>query len=99
MKLYFLRHGEAASADGRTIKSDYERPLTKDGIEIMKSEGKALTRLNVDPEIIWTSPLVRARETAEIVAKQLGASDKLVETPKLQCGARLDEIRDLLNEK
>jgi len=99
MKLYFLRHGEAASANGITIKSDAERPLTKEGIEILKIQGKAFEKLNIQPDIIWTSPLVRARQTAEVVAKQLDLEDRIVETPKLACGAGLDSIREIVDTK
>jgi len=97
MKLYFLRHGEAASANGTSIKSDAERPLTKEGIDILKMESKGFERLNIAPDIIWHSPLVRARETAEVVAKELELKNRLTETPLLRCGCGIKEIKELVD--
>jgi phosphohistidine phosphatase len=99
MKLYFLRHGEAASANGTTIRTDTERPLTKEGIDILKIQGKAFAKLNILPDIIWSSPLVRARQTAEVIAKQLEIEDRIVEMPQLACGATLDQIREIIDTK
>jgi phosphohistidine phosphatase len=80
MKLYFLRHGEADWPDWE--KSDDERPLTKDGKKEMHEVGKFLKRVKADPELIVTSPLPRASQTAKIAAEHLkvkGREDKLLE--------------------
>ena len=49
----------------------------------MWREAKALQKLNLAPDVIVTSPLLRARRTAEIMAETLGLSDKLVEDARL----------------
>ena len=69
MELYFLRHGEADWPDWK--KSDDERPLTKYGKKEMREVGKFLDRLKVKPNLIVTSPLPRASQTAEIAADYL----------------------------
>src|SRR5260370_19937498 len=69
MQLYFLRHGEADWADWQ--KSDDERPLTKRGKKEMHEVGTFLARLKVCPDLILTSPLPRASQTAEIAAEHL----------------------------
>jgi phosphohistidine phosphatase len=69
MDLYFLRHGEADWPDWK--KSDDERPLTKRGKKEMHEVGKFLKRVKADPELIVTSPLPRASQTAEIAAEHL----------------------------
>src|SRR5581483_2502040 len=99
MKLYFLRHGGPATVNSTSIKTDAERPLTREGIEILKLESKGLERLNVSPDIIWHSPLVRARETAEVVARELGLKNRLVETVHLQMGAGIPNLQELLSGK
>ncbi len=75
MKVYFLRHGIAAEP-GEWKGNDYDRPLTDDGRERMAREAKAIRKLELDLDAILTSPLARARETAEIVAAALKVSSK-----------------------
>jgi len=67
MKLYLVRH--ATASDFAT--SDAERALTKDGRVEARIVGAALRRLKVAPAHIFSSPLVRAEQTAEIIAKEL----------------------------
>jgi len=69
MRLYFLRHGQAdwPSWD----KSDDERPLNKKGIKETHRVAKFLKRLGVKPDLILSSPLPRAIQTAQIAAKEL----------------------------
>ena len=71
MELYFLRHGEADWPEWK--KSDDERPLTKRGKREMRDVAKFLDRLKVRPNLIVTSPLPRAAQTAEIAADYLKA--------------------------
>lgn len=70
MELYILRHGEA----GKRIPSgsrDSERPLTVAGLEEVEEVARALDRLGVRFDFVATSPLKRARQTADAVAKVL----------------------------
>jgi phosphohistidine phosphatase len=71
MRLYFLRHGAADWPDWK--KPDDERPLTKPGRRELHQVGEFLARLKVKPDLILTSPLPRAAETAEIAAEYLQA--------------------------
>jgi phosphohistidine phosphatase len=74
-----LRHGEADWPDWE--KSDDERPLTKRGTKEMHEVGKFLKRIKTDPDLIVTSPLPRASQTAEIAADYLKVkcrTDKLL---------------------
>jgi phosphohistidine phosphatase len=71
MELYFLRHGEADWQDWKN--PDDERPLTKRGKKEMREVAKFLDRLKVRPDLIVTSPLPRAAQTAEIAADYLKA--------------------------
>ena len=67
MRLYFLRHASASDV----APSDAERKLTKEGEEESRIAGAALAELGVKPTHILSSPLVRARQTAQIAAKEL----------------------------
>ena len=67
MHLYFLRHGEADWPNWN--KPDDERPLTERGKKEMKKVAAFLARLDLSLDHIVTSPLPRAKQTAEPVAK------------------------------
>ena len=69
MKLYFVRHGKAQPGDGRM--EDHDRPLTPEGAARLKTEADVLARLGIMPNAIYSSPRVRARQTAEIIARAL----------------------------
>jgi phosphohistidine phosphatase len=92
MKLYFLRHGEADWPDWK--KPDDERPLTKRGKKEMRDVGKFLADLKVRPDLIVTSPLPRASQTAEIAADYLKA--KLRKDELLAPGFGMDQLRTVL---
>jgi phosphohistidine phosphatase len=66
MRLYFMRHGIAE--DGTP---DAERALTKEGVNNTKLAAQKLKALGVSVAHLYSSPLVRARQTAEIVAQAL----------------------------
>jgi phosphohistidine phosphatase len=69
MDLYFLRHAEADWPDWD--KPDDERPLTKRGKKEMHEVGAFLKRVKARPDLIVTSPLPRASQTAEVAAEHL----------------------------
>ena len=73
MKIYFLRHGIAVEAEDWK-GNDYDRPLTDEGRKKMAKEAAAIRDLDLELDAILTSPLVRAKDTAEIVAKELKRS-------------------------
>ena len=74
-RLYLLRHAEAADS-----VPDETRPLTPEGIRDMKAGAKALAQAAPDVQRILTSPLLRARQTAEIAGKALGLKPELWES-------------------
>ena len=80
MTIGFLRHAEAE--DGRG--SDFERKLTPKGLEQAAKVGNFCLRNGLLPDLIITSPVVRARQTAKIVAKTTGSD--LIEERWLACG-------------
>ncbi len=63
-----LRHGEAGNRQ-KMIAADTKRALTAVGREEIAEVAKGMSRLKINLDKILTSPLVRARETADIVAK------------------------------
>lgn len=89
MELYFLRHGDAepASAAG----SDAERRLTDRGKRETRTVALAMQRAGARPEMILTSPLVRARETAAVLESVFGGSAEADE--RLASGCSLGDIQ------
>jgi phosphohistidine phosphatase len=85
MVTYFLRHADAEPRTG----SDNERKLTPKGVEQAEKAGKFLVRCGLLPQIILTSPVVRARQTAKIVAEKLGDTE-LSEVDWLACGMQAE---------
>lgn len=80
MILYFLRHGRAESG-----ADDERRDLSADGEAALRAAGPLWRRLNLRPDAVITSPLLRARRTAAIAGEHIGREPILDE--RLRPGA------------
>jgi phosphohistidine phosphatase len=90
MDLFVLRHGKAGqSSDG---SNDRKRALTADGKDEMRKVGKWMRSKKFGFTVIATSPLTRAYETADIVARSLDQKDRLAVWKELAPGGDLDTI-------
>ena len=74
MRLVLMRHAEAGDADPGRWPDDRLRPLTDAGRREHARVAEALRRMGVGFDRILTSPLVRARETAQITARVYGGA-------------------------
>ena len=90
MEIWILRHAKAE--DGGPDTPDEERALTPAARRRMRSAARAIARLEPKFDAILTSPLRRARQTAEPVARALGQESDLIETTALAPGADPGEI-------
>jgi len=81
-ELYLIRHG-VAEERGDAWPDDSKRPLTEEGTSRMRKAARGLSRLGITFDIVLTSPLVRARQTAEIVAGGLAPRPSLVNIESL----------------
>jgi phosphohistidine phosphatase len=95
MELYLLRHGIAADI-GPDGSGDAGRPLTEDGIAKMREEARGLRLLGLRLDVLLSSPLVRARQTAEIAGRALSVEMQLAGA--LAPGCDLARLRGLLAE-
>jgi phosphohistidine phosphatase len=75
MKLYFVRHATASDL----ASSDAARELTKEGYEEARVAGKGLAKLGAKPSRIFCSPLLRARQTAEVLGVELGTKVEVLD--------------------
>ena len=87
MRLYLLRHAIAIPHGTPGYAQDPQRPLTGEGHSQARQVGEGLKRLNVGPDLIVTSPYVRATQTAEEVARVLGARLHVKELDELRAEA------------
>jgi len=94
--LYLLRHGEADHEGTPTWTHDSRRPLTRQGKEKMALQAAAMQRTGLEIEAIVTSPYLRARQTAEIVAAAYRMEDRLVESDLLEPGASFKDFQKTL---
>lgn len=76
MNVYLIRHADALPLGTDGIASDEDRPLSDKGLTQVKWLGDAFRRLGVAFAKIGTSPLLRARQTAEGLARHLDLSDE-----------------------
>lgn len=95
MLIYFLRHGEADWSDWK--KPDDERPLTEKGKKEMHQVGAFLANLSVKPDVVLTSPLPRASQTAEIAAGYVDAT--CVEEKSLAPGFGRSELKKIVKKR
>jgi phosphohistidine phosphatase len=68
MEIYVLRHGIAVERGTPGYKKDNDRPLTKEGDEKMHQIAEVMLAMGLKFDLILSSPLVRAEQTAKIVA-------------------------------
>lgn len=97
MNLYFLRHAIAVERGTPGYESDSERPLTAKGASRMRKIAEGMKSLELEYDLILTSPYVRARSTAEIVADVFKCKKRLRITRNLVNGddaALIGELTD-----
>ena len=89
MEVWILRH--AAAEERAPSGRDADRRLTEDGKRRARAVGRGLAALDPEIEAVWTSPYVRARQTADAAAKELDVAT-LRETRALEPGRDPEEV-------
>ncbi len=87
--VYIIRHAWAEDRHLLQWPTDWERPLTRDGRRRFAAVVERLVEREFAPQIIATSPLVRCRQTAEIVAETAGGEPPIIGLDALQPGSDL----------
>lgn len=85
IQLYLIRHGLAGER-GEAWPDDAKRPLTTEGVAGLRREAKGLEAFGVVFDRVLTSPLVRARQTADVVAQALAPRGAVVNLDALAPG-------------
>jgi phosphohistidine phosphatase len=81
-QIYVVRHG-LAEERGDAWPDDAKRPLTDEGMARMRKSMRGLSRLGLSLDVVLTSPLVRAKQTAEIVAGGVSPRPSIVTVDSL----------------
>ena len=95
MDLYFLRHANAGTSLTNLIQ-DEKRALDELGIEQSHRMGKAMKALKIELDAIISSPLERAKQTAALVAEELGFGKSLLLENSLRPDAEFEDFRALM---
>jgi len=99
MNLYIVRHAIAVQRGAPDYDDDSQRPLTGKGRKKMENIVKGLHQFEVEFDTILTSPYVRARDTAKILASEYKMKDKIAFTDNLIPPGDFDRLIDEINEK
>jgi phosphohistidine phosphatase len=87
--LYLVRHGRAVGSDPGIV--DAERPLDRRGVHEVGQMGRRLVDLQLSPDTVLVSPALRARQSAEILARTLELpSERLHCLPNLYLASATD---------
>jgi phosphohistidine phosphatase len=101
MQLYIVRHGLAIDREDPNCPADPERFLTEEGIEKTKQAAKGVAEIAATPDLMLSSPYVRAMQTAEIFCKELEyPKEKIAKSDFLLPGAESVQLfRELSKDK
>jgi len=92
MQVYLLRHG--ISEEGRAGLSDADRALTAEGRRKLRQILQRAAQADVKPDLILSSPLKRALQTAEIAKEVFSYKDEILRTKALLPGASAEQVWD-----
>ena len=93
MKLLVMRHGRAESP--RPGRADADRALTTIGVDMLRHQARAMLHAGLAPDVLYCSPYVRARQTAEALADLLKMRFHVA--PELAPGAGLPAYQALID--
>jgi phosphohistidine phosphatase len=83
--LYLIRHG-VAEERGESWPDDNKRPLAEEGMARLRKAARGLRRIRVSFDVILTSPLLRTRQTADIIAGELDSHPHVINAQSLAPG-------------
>jgi phosphohistidine phosphatase len=97
MNLFLLRHGLAVEPGAAGYSKDADRPLTPKGERKLRRAAETMKALDLSFDLILSSPYLRARQTAAILAKALNAKERLELSGSLAPGVAARNIVECLH--
>lgn len=98
-QFFVMRHGIAVARGDPNFPDDAKRPLTPEGRKKLKAVARGLFRLGLRVDSIISSPLVRASETAAIIAEVLGPGITIETSDFLRPGGSLQALLTSLGKR
>ena len=95
MNIILFRHGDAE--DHSPGINDAGRKLTPKGEAITRQNVNLIKQLTGTPDYIVSSPLLRARQTAEIIAAEMNYTSEILVDEKLSSGSESNDVIDIAN--
>ena len=92
-KLYIIRHAKSDWTD--ITLDDFHRSLSNRGIKNATFMGKLLNQKNIKPDLIISSPALRAYSTAELIAKEI-EYDKVITANQFIYDASVDTLQEII---
>src|SRR5262245_48463954 len=92
MILYLVRHAYAGEHGDPRYPDDSERPLTKKGRKRFRRLVTHLADVDFAPQVIGTSPYLRASQTADVVAEYVGGRPALQVVSTFEPGCDADKV-------
>jgi len=99
MNLYIVRHAIAVQRATPGYEDDSQRPLTDAGRKKMKKIVKGIHQLNIELDVILSSPYVRARDTAKILAGEFEMKNKIAFSDNLIPPGNFENLISEIHEK
>jgi len=99
MNLFILRHGVAVEPGSPGFENDADRPLIPKGERRLRAAAAAMKKMELSFDLILSSPLVRARQTADIVAGELKLKKQLQFSDALAPGGGMKNLARQLDER
>ena len=96
VRLYLVRHAIAFERDDDKWPDDAKRPLTHKGIARMREVVDGLVELGVELDLVITSPLVRAKQTADVIIAGLPDAPELAESESMSPSGTPAAVGDVL---
>jgi len=84
MELFILRHGVAVARGSSEYPDDGDRPLTPEGTRGMRKIARGMRAMGLSFDHVFSSPLVRSKQTAEIAVRILQPDHSVEYTPRLE---------------
>ncbi len=97
MRVYLIRHAAAFERDRKRWPDDRQRPLTLEGMKKFRRAAAGLERLAGEIGCVLTSPLTRARQTAEILEAVAGWP-RALEAPELAPGRAVEQALAVIGD-
>jgi phosphohistidine phosphatase len=90
-EIYLIRHG-LAEARSEAWPDDTKRPLTDEGMTRLRKAARSLAQLGISFDVVLTSPFVRTRQTAEIVAAAFAPRPAVISVEALASGGSVAAV-------